>query len=128
MRTTWIISALVLLGATQAWAVRVGNEPPPSAASGAARQTQATPVSAAAAASHADDSSSLRQGTISAVNAAHDQIEVNGSWLKIAAGQTRLFRQGRAVESDVLAKGQAVKFTLLPGQADRFTLGVVYVP
>jgi cysteine sulfinate desulfinase/cysteine desulfurase-like protein len=124
MRTIWIIAALALVGATQAWAVRVGNEPPPTAVSA----QSAAPTGPATGASHADDSSSLRQGTISAVNANHDQIEVNGSWLKIAAGQTRVFRQGRAVESDVFAKGQAVKFTLLPGQADRFTLGVVYVP
>ena len=124
MRTTWIITALALAASTPAWAVRVGD----GAASAAGQNRQPIPVSAAAAASHADDSSSLRQGTISAVNDAHDQIEVNGSWLKLAAGKTQVFRQGRAVDRDVLAKGQTVKFTLMPGQADRFTLGVVYVP
>ena len=124
MRTTWIITALALAASTSAWAVRVSNE----TANSAGPVGQPAPVSAATAASHADDSSSLRQGTISAVNDARDQIEVNGSWLKLAAGKTQVFRQGRAVDRDVLAKGQTVKFTLMPGQADRFTLGVIYVP
>jgi hypothetical protein len=124
MRTTWIIAAVALFASAQAWAIRVTNEVPPVAGS----VGQTAPVSVAAAASHADDSSSLRQGTITSVSTKNDQIEINGSWLKVAAGKTRLFRQGRAVEKDVLAKGQAVKFTLMPGDADRFTLGVIYVP
>ena len=124
MRTTWIIAASALFASAQAWAIRVADEAAPVA--GSARQ--AAPTSAAAAASHADDSSSLRQGTITSVSAKNDQIEINGSWLKVAAGKTRLFRQGHAVERDVLARGQAVKFTLMPGDPERSTLGVIYVP
>ena len=125
MRTIWIIAAVALFASAQAWAIRVANEAAPVAGS----VGQAAPVAGAgAAASHADDSSSLRLGMITSVSAKNDQIEINGSWLKVAAGKTRLFRQGRAVEKDVLAKGQAVKFTLMPGDADRFTLGVIYVP
>lgn len=125
MKTTWIIAALVACASSQAWAVRVAGEAAPSA--GTAVQT-VSPVAAAAAASHADDSSSLRQGMITSMSAKNDQIEVNGSWLKIASGKTRLFQRGREVSTDALAKGQTVKFTLLPGDADRFTLGVIYVP
>lgn len=125
MRTTWIIAAAALFAASQAWAIRVANDAAPAAGS----VGQAAPAaSASAAASHADDSSSLRQGMITSVSAKNDQVEINGSWFKVAAGKTRLFRQGRAVEKDVLAKGQAVKFTLVPGDAERLTLGVIYVP
>ena len=125
MKTTLLIATLVLCTSSPAWAVRVANEVKPVA--GAARP--ATPSGdAAAAAAHADDSSSMREGAITGVTTAHDQIEVNGSWLKLAPGKTRLFRQGRAVTPEVLVKGQLVKFTLMPGDAERATLGVIYVP
>ena len=123
MKTIWIITAAMLCVASQAWAVRVTNEPKPAAGSAA----PASPQSSAAAA-HADDSSSLREGMITSVTTSRDQIEVNGSWLKVEANKTRLFRQGREVTGEALAKGQLVKFTLLPGDAQRATLGVVYVP
>ena len=126
MKTTWIMVAMAACLSAPAWAIRVVNEATPVDA-GKATQT-ASPVAAAAAASQSDDSSSLRQGMITSVNASRDQIEVNGSWLKIASGKTRLSQRGQSVGADVLAKGQVVKFTLLPGAADRFTLGVVYVP
>lgn len=124
MKTTWIITVAVLCVASQAWAVRVTNEPKPAAGIAA----PASPQSSAAAAAHADDSSSLREGMITSVTTSRDQIEVNGSWLKVEANKTRLFRQGREVTGEALAKGQLVKFTLLPGDAQRATLGVVYVP
>ncbi|MBC7704841.1 MAG: hypothetical protein H7274_12965 [Rhodoferax sp.] len=125
MKTTCIIAAMLVCASSQAWAVRVATEVTPGA-DGLAAPPGA--LGAAAAASHADDSSSLRQGMITSVSAKNDQIEVNGSWLKIASGKTRLFQRGQAVSGDALAKGQVVKFTLLPGAVDRFTLGVVYVP
>ncbi|MDQ6681374.1 MAG: hypothetical protein M3Y67_10500 [Pseudomonadota bacterium] len=117
-----IASALAITAAGPAWAVRVTDaRVPTTSAMGQAPQPSA-------AASHADDSSSLREGTISDVSAKHDQIEVNGSWLKLVEGKTRVFREGRATSGDALAKGQKVKFTLAPGDAGRTTLGVVYVP
>lgn len=126
MKTTWIVLAVAAGAVAPAWAIRVGNEATP-VDTGKVLQT-ASPVAAGAAASHADDSTSMRQGMINSVNASRDQIEVNGSWLKIAAGKTRLFQRGQVVGSDALSKGQLLKFTLLPGATDRFTLGVVYVP
>ena len=121
MRTTAIIFAAAC-AALPAWGARVvgAQAPVPEAV----RQS----VQPAAAASHADDSSSLREGVISGVNASRDQVEINGSWLKLAAGKTRIFRQGHALNSGDLVKGQKVKFTLAAGDAERVTLGVVYVP
>ena len=127
MKITWTIAAVVLCASSQAWAIRVANEVP--RATGLTSQvTSPSAAALAAAASHADDSSSLREGAITGVSTNHDQIEVNGSWLKLAAGKTRLFRRGAAVTGDVLVKGQIVQFTLMPGDAQRSTLGVVYVP
>ena len=127
MKITWTMAAVVLCASSQAWAIRVANEAP-SVTGSTAQVSPPNAVAAAAAASHADDSSSLREGAITGVSTNHDQIEVNGSWLKLAAGKTRLFRRGTAVTGEVLAKGQIVKFTLMPGDAQRSTLGVVYVP
>ena len=124
MKVTSVITALLLCASFQALAVRVTNEPKPAAG----RAAPASPPSSAAAAAHADDSSSLREGMITSLTTSHDQIEVNGSWLKVEANKTRLFRQGREVTGDALVKGQLVKFTLLPSDAQRATLGVVYVP
>lgn len=123
MRAHWIIMAALAAASPQVWAVRVDNETAPVAAAEGQSALQG-----AAAASQADDSSSLRAGAITSVNAKNDQIEINGSWLRIAPGKTRLFQRGQSVGTDALAKGQLVKFTLLPGAVDRFTLGVVYVP
>jgi hypothetical protein len=127
MKTTWIITAVLLFASFQASAVRVTNEAKPATGTAAPASPPGS-AAAAAAAAHADDSSSLREGMITSVTTSHDQIEVNGSWLKVEANKTRLFRQGREVTGDALVKGQLVKFTLLPGDAQRSTLGVVYVP
>ena len=77
----------------------------------------------------ADDRNALRTGTITAVSDKRDQVEINGSWLKLTDGQTQVFRRGRLVKgADELAKGQTVRFTLAPSATDVTTLGVVYVP
>ena len=128
MKITWTMAAVVLCASSQTWAIRVANEVPPVTGSTSQVSPPNAAAAAAAAASHADDSSSLREGAITGVSTNHDQIEVNGSWLKLAPGKTRLFRRGTAVTGDVLVKGQIVKFTLMPGDAQRSTLGVVYVP
>ena len=126
MKATWFIVSILGLGLVgPAMAVRVAGEPAQSAAS----KVQAATTVPATAASSADDNSSLREGVITAISDKRDQIEVNGSWLKVVDGKTRVFRQGRAVNpGDELVKGTKVKFTLAPGAADRLTLGVVYVP
>ena len=124
---SFIVPILALTLAGPAIAIRLANEPVQSAAGKSQAATAATVPGAATPS--ADDSSSLREGVITAVSDKRDQIEVNGSWLKVVDGKTRVFRQGRTVNgSDELVKGSKVKFTLAPGTADRATLGVVYVP
>lgn len=123
MKTNWIVLAHALLVCCPAsWATTVTGTPAPSAAS------SRSSVAPEAAASQADDSSSMREGVITAVNDRRDQIEINGSWLKLVAGKTQVFRKGRSAQLDELEKGQKVRFTLAPGMADRATLGAVYVP
>ena len=116
-----ILAALALFAAGPTVAVRVANAPPPSDA--------VRPASAASAT--VDESNSLREGVITNVSEKRDQVMINGSWLKIVDGKTRVFRQGRAVNGgDELVKGKQVRFTVAPGAtaADGLTLGVVYVP
>ena len=117
-----ILAALALVAAGPTMAVRVTNAapPPPDAV---------RPASAASA--KVDESNSLREGVITNVSEKRDQVMINGSWLKIVDGKTRVFRQGRAVNGgDELVKGKQVKFTIAPGATatDGLTLGVVYVP
>jgi hypothetical protein len=89
----------------------------------ALRQASRAPV-----AKLADDSDSLRQGTVTALSAKGDQVEIRGRWHTILPGRTTFFRLGQPVAADTLKKGQALKFTLAGGSADRNALGVVYVP
>ena len=124
---SFIVPIVMSVLAGPALALRLANESAPSVPTQSPAAAAATVPGSAAPG--ADDSSSLREGVITAVGDKRDQIEVNGSWLKIVDGKTRVFRQGRTVNaSDELVKGSKVKFTLAPGSADRATLGVVYVP
>ena len=126
MKTSGIImsvaAAVTLATAGQASAVRVTGAQAPSP------ETVRQAVQPSPAASHADDSSSLREGVITGVSVHHDQIEVNGSWLKLVDGKTRVFRQGRAIKRDELAKGQKIKFTLASVDAESAIVGALYVP
>lgn len=121
MKSNWMVMVLAF-AAGHAGAGGVVGGPAPSA--DAVRQADKP----GAVAAHADDSASMREGVITGVSEKRDQLEINGSWLRLSEGTTRVFRQGRAVKRDELAKGQKVKFTLATGVADRSTLGVVYVP
>jgi len=76
----------------------------------------------------ADDRSSLRQGVVTALGQQNHWVHVNGTWMAVVEGRTRLFRHGKPVAAEVLAKGQLLRFTLAPGRDDGTTLGVVYVP
>lgn len=74
-----------------------------------------------------DDSSSMRQGLVTAISERGDRVEIQGHWHSIDATSTRFIRSGQLVSADVLKKGQALKFTLKSGKGAA-TLGVVYVP
>ena len=115
----WFLATL--LASVSAHAVRAIDAPPPTRAA-VLNAPRTDPVA------QADDSNSLRQGVVADVSPNADWVYVNGAWLRITEGSTRLFRQGRAVQPSTLSKGQVLKFTLAPGVADRKTLGVVYVP
>ncbi len=120
-----LIHAILGIGALCAvpavHAVRAIDAPPPTRAA-VVNAPKPDPVR------QADDSASLRQGRVDAVAPNGDSIYINGAWVAIVVGRTRLFRQGRAVQPDVLGKGQVLRFTLAPGGAEPRTLGVVYVP
>lgn len=123
-----LLAVLVFVAAGQAFAVRVENAPPPS-------PDAVLKQSSSASSAHADDSSSLREGVITDVSEKRDQVQINGSWLQVVNGKTRVFRGGRSANAaDELVKGKRVKFTLspgapgAPGAAGSLTLGVVYVP
>ncbi len=124
MKTNWIILSLAML--TAAASCRAANVTGAQAPS--AESVRRVVPSVAAAASNADDSTSMREGVISAVNEKRDQVEINGTWLTVVAGKTQLFRKGRNVKLDELEKGQKVRFTLLSGATGRATLGAIYVP
>ncbi len=118
-----LLAALLgtLLASAPGHAARAIDVPPP---------TRAAVVNAPLPdpAIQADDSSSLRRGVVADVSPNADWLFINGSWLRVTEGTTRLFRQGRPVQAKALGKGQRVEFTLAPGVADRKTLGIVYVP
>ena len=109
----------ILLAATGgANAIRVADEPAP-VESTVRESSPAQPQAALR-----DESASLREGVVTSVSPDGDRIEIQGNWLKVVAGQTRVFRRGAAVTAKQIEKGTKVKFTL---KADS-TLGVVYVP
>jgi hypothetical protein len=109
---------MLLAAAGSAQAIRVADEPAP-AASTVRDSNPARPDAA-----DRDDSASLREGVVTSVSPDGDRVEIQGNWLKVVAGQTRVFRRGTAVTARQIDKGAKVKFTLKPDS----TLGVVYVP
>ena len=112
----WLI---VLALAPAAFASRVGN--------GAAGAPKAPPgAKAEAVASQADDSNSLRQGTITAINERGDRLQVQGVWCDVGAGQTMLIRDGQQARLDSLKTGELIRFTLAPGASERPVLRVIY--
>jgi hypothetical protein len=126
-----VLSLAASIGAGSVGAAQVVGASPPQAAP-APRPGPgpgAGPGAAAdAARPHADDSSSLRQGVITGVRSGRGEVEINGSWLKVAEGRTQVFRGGRAAKRQELEVGDQVRFTLAPSDASRGTLGAVYVP
>lgn len=75
-----------------------------------------------------DAAQQIRHGIVTAISAKGDRVEIAGVWHLIDGGRTRFFRAGRPAAADALLLGQALKFTLVGGQAGRVTLGIVYVP
>jgi hypothetical protein len=95
---------------------------------GSAVQPAVRPPSDAPRAVIPNDSSSLRQGVVTALAPGGDRVEIQGQWHRIDPTRSRFVRDGRVVRSDALQKGQALRYTLLAGQGESSTLGIVYVP
>ena len=118
--------ALVALGlasvATTASAVRVGGAAAP-AASAVQGATQQEPAHV-----QADESASLRQGTVGAVDERGTRVQVQGIWLDVVAGKTQLLRNGQAAGLETLKPGEAIRFTVVPGSGVAPALKVIYAP
>jgi hypothetical protein len=114
----WILSSI----AASAQAVRVTGEPAPAAST----VRQANPASASAA--RPDGSNSLREGIVTSLSTTGDRVEIQGTWLKIVDGQTRIYQGGRPVSSRALQPGAKIRFTMAAASAEGTTLGVIYVP
>ena len=102
-------------------AIRVGNADAPSSSTVQAAAQQPAHV-------QADESASLRQGTIAAVDARGGRLQVQGIWLDLVADKTKLIRNGRPAGLDTLKAGESIRFTVAPGRGAAKSLGVIYVP
>jgi hypothetical protein len=106
---------------TLAGAVRVGGAAAPSASSvqGAAQQP---------AQAQADESASLRHGTIRAIDERVTRVQIHGVWLDLVAGKTQLLRNGEAAGFETLKPGEAIRFTTESSTGAALAMKVIYVP
>ncbi len=73
-----------------------------------------------------DESASLRQGTITALDAKGARLQVQGIWLELVDGKTLAIRDGRTVGVDSLRVGETIRFTVAPGTAEAVSLRLIY--
>ena len=116
-----LVAAGLLSMATVASASRVGGAAPP-AASAVHGSVQQPPQL------QADESASLRQGTVGAVNERATRVQVQGIWIDLVAGKTQLLRNGRAAGLDTLKAGEAIRFTVVSGNGAAPAMKVIYAP
>jgi hypothetical protein len=118
------IALAALAFAAAADASRVGSGAP--AASSAGVQPGATQPAHV----QADESASLRQGTIGALDSrAGLRVQVQGVWLDAIAGTTQVIRNGSPAALDTLKAGEAIRFTVAPASAGAApALKVIYAP
>ncbi len=75
-----------------------------------------------------DESASLRQGAITALDAGGTRLQVQGIWLEIVDGKTLATRNGRPVATASLKVGETIRFTVAPGSAEAASLRLIYAP
>ena len=75
----------------------------------------------------ADESASLRQGTIQSVDAGGSRLQVQGIWLALSAGKTRLLRGGKPAALDTLKAGESIRFAVGAERGSAPTVRVIYV-
>lgn len=117
-----VVFAALLPVATVASASRVGGAPPP-AASAVQAAAQQPPHD------QADESGSLRQGTVGAVDERAARVQVQGIWIDLVAGKTQLLRNGRAAGLETLTAGEPIRFTVVPASGTAAPkMKVIYAP
>jgi hypothetical protein len=116
-----LVAAGLLPIATVASASRVGGAPAPAASAVQAAAQQPAHV-------QADESASLRQGTVGAVDERASRVQVHGIWIDLVAGKSQLLRNGRAAALDTLKAGEPIRFTVVPGSGAALAMKVIYAP
>lgn len=115
-----LVAAALLPLAGVAGASRVGGAPPPAASAVQAAAQQPTHA-------QTDESASLRQGTVGAVDERGARVQVQGIWIDLVADKTQLLRNGRRAGLETLKAGESIRFTVVPGAAAP-AMKVIYAP
>ncbi|MEO8836325.1 MAG: hypothetical protein ABI364_06265 [Caldimonas sp.] len=115
------IGAAALAVATLSLAVRPQNTGSPVLDSAASVPQQSASV-------QSDESASLRQGTVTALDERGARLQVQGIWLAVVADKTHLVRAGRASRLETLQLGEAIRFTVMSAESGAPSLGVIYAP
>ena len=117
----FFLAALAIGLAGPSLAVRVGGAAAPaaSAVQGLVQQP---------ARAQNDESASLRQGTITALDPSGARLQVQGTWLEIVDGKTLAMRQGKPVDLATLKIGDTIRFTVAPGSTEAASLRIIYAP
>ncbi|HEX4235274.1 MAG TPA: hypothetical protein VH041_13340 [Caldimonas sp.] len=102
-------------------ASRVGFAPPAASAVQTSSAQQPKHV-------QTDESASLRQGLVGAVDVRGARIQVQGIWLDMVAGKTKLLRNGSPAGLDTLKVGENIRFTVAPESTATPSVRLIYVP
>lgn len=124
LRAAVLVLGTLVLGsaADLATASRAGGAAAPAAS--AVRATTQQPAHL-----QADESASLRQGTIAAVDPSGMRVQVQGIWLDLVEGRTQLVRNGQAARLATLKAGESIRFTVMSASgAAAPALQVIYAP
>ena len=116
-----LVAAGLLPLVTIASASRVGGAPAPTASAVQGASQQPAHV-------QADESASLRQGTVAAIDPRATRVQVQGIWIDLVAGSTQLLRNGKAAGFDTLKAGESIRFTLSTGSGAAPAMKVIYAP
>ena len=116
-----LVAAGLLPVAMVASASRVGGAPAPTASAVQGATQQPAHV-------QADESASLRQGTVGAIDARAMPVQVQGIWIDWVAGSTQLLRNGHAAGFDTLKAGEPIRFTVVSKSGAAPAMKVIYAP
>jgi len=128
MRTTrsigsWpatLVGCIVAVLAPQAGASRIAAGPAPAASAVQAAPQQPRHI-------QNDETASLRQGIVTAVDERSSRIQVQGVWLDLGA-TIQLFRSGRSAGLQTLKPGEVIRFAEVPDGSGHRTVHLIYAP